>query len=149
MAARPYLPIDPGQAIKRIEQIYQQSGAKTILTCGGVSGSRKTGAIFLEKEYREYEKTGEISLPDNPYGTPIGCLLRGSTGTPKGVRISLTALENFCWMDVVHTGYCKMWSRNNSQSVTVFLFDLSVADLWPCFAAGATVWALKRKNSRI
>ena len=49
MAARPYLPVDPGQAIKRIEQIYQQSGAKTILTCGEYPAAEKLGAVFLEK----------------------------------------------------------------------------------------------------
>ena len=76
MAARPYLPVDPGQATKRIEQIYQQSGAKTILTCGEYPAAEKLGAIFLGERYSEYHESGEFSLPDNPYGTPIGCLLR-------------------------------------------------------------------------
>lgn len=131
MAARPYLPVDPGQATKRIEQIYQQSGAKTILTCGDYPAAEKLGAVFLEKEYTEYEKTGEISLPDNPLRDAYWLFTSGSTGTPKGVRISLAALENFVeWMlSIPAIAKC-------GQGITVnqsqFSFDLSVADLWPC-----------------
>lgn len=147
MAARPYLPVDPGQAIKRIEQIYQQSGAKTILTCGDYPAAEKLDAVLLEERYREYEKTGEISLPDNPLRDAYWLFTSGSTGTPKGVRISLAALENFVeWMlSIPAIAKC-------GQGITVnqsqFSFDLSVADLWPCFAAGATVWALKREEQQ-
>lgn len=76
MAARPYLPVDPGQAIKRIEQIYQQSGAKTILTCGEYPAAEKLGAVFLEKDTVNMRKQEKLVCRITLYGTPIGCLLR-------------------------------------------------------------------------
>ena len=86
-------------------------------------------------------------MPDNPLRDAYWLFTSGSTGTPKGVRISLAALENFVeWMlSIPVIAKC-------GQGITVnqsqFSFDLSVADLWPCFAAGATVWALEREEQQ-
>ena len=66
----------------------------------------------------------------------------GTTGTPKGVRIPLSALENFVeWMlSLPAVAAC---GAGVSVNQARFSFDLSVADLWPTFAAGGTVRALE------
>ena len=140
MAGRPYLPADAHQPAARLMQIRQLAGAKTVLTCGNPPSCSTLGGIQID------------SLPSVSFDPPLLALdpardaywifTSGSSGAPKGVRISLDALENFVsWMLSIPS------IADTTKGVLLnqarFSFDLSVADLWPCFAAGSTLRALE------
>lgn len=146
IAGRPYLPIDPKQPQERIEQIQHQAGAKTIICCGEYQSARQMGATEIDS-LCQIERKQTKAADNNPNRDVYWLFTSGSSGTPKGVRISMEALENFVrWiLSVRAVGDCiEGVTLNQAQ----FSFDLSVADLWPCFAAGGTVRALEWEEQR-
>ena len=146
IAGRPYLPIDPKQPQERIEQIQRQAGAKTIICCGEYQSARQMGATEIDS-LCQIEREQTKAADNNPNRDVYWLFTSGSSGTPKGVRISMEALENFVrWISSVRAvGDCiEGVTLNQAQ----FSFDLSVADLWPCFAAGGTVRALEWEEQR-
>ena len=83
MAARPYLPVDPGQATKRIEQIYQQSGARQSLPVGSIWQQKNWVPFFWERDTGNIMNQEKLVCRITLYGTPIGCLLREAPERPK------------------------------------------------------------------
>ena len=82
-------------------------------------------------------------IPGNPSRDAYWLFTSGSSGSPKGVRISLAALENFvrwfCALPAIRSRKKPGAALNQAQ----FSFDLSVADLWPAWMMGETVFALE------
>ena len=140
MAGRPYLPADPSHPAARLLQIRQLAGAKTVLFCGDFPCGSVPGGVCLDN-FIETKSAPPHLVPDAGRDA-YWIFTSGSSGTPKGVRISVGALENFVrWMlSLPQIADCAGGTAFNQAR---FSFDLSVADLWPCFAAGGTLRALE------
>lgn len=146
IVGRPYLPVDPKQPQERIEQIQRQANAKTIICCGEYPSAKQLGATAIDS-LCQIERKQATAANNNPNRDVYWLFTSGSSGIPKGVRISMEALENFVgWiLSIRAIGDCiEGVTLNQAQ----FSFDLSVADLWPCFAAGGTVRALEWEEQR-
>lgn len=142
MAGRPWLPVDPQQPAERLLKIRRLSGAADVLCCGSHPAAAALGAVQAEPLFGAEKLLDPAQFAVNPARDAYWMFTSGSTGTPKGVRIPLSALENFVeWM----LGLPAVAACGTGVSVNQarFSFDLSVADLWPTFAAGGTVRALE------
>lgn len=142
MAGRPWLPVDPQQPAERLLKIRRLSGAADVLCWGSHPAAAALGAVQAEPLFGAEELLDPAQFAADPDRDAYWMFTSGSTGTPKGVRIPLSALENFVeWM----LGLPAVAACGTGVSVNQarFSFDLSVADLWPTFAAGGTVWALE------
>ena len=138
LAGRPYLPADPGQPIARLERIRQVAGAHTVLCCGDYPAV--LGGV-RPRDLLQHSVSAPLP-PRNDDPDAYWIFTSGSTGEPKGVRISLRALEHFVrWMlSLPAVAGCTQGVVVNTAR---FSFDLSIADLWPTFAAGGTLRALE------
>lgn len=142
MAGRPWLPVDPQQPAERLLKIRRLSGAADVLCCGSHPAAAVLGAVQAEPLFGAEELLDPAQFAVNPTRDAYWMFTSGSTGVPKGVRIPFSALENFVeWMlDLPAVAACGAGASVNQAR---FSFDLSVADLWPTFAAGGTVRALE------
>lgn len=142
MAGRPWLPVDPQQPAERLLKIRRLSGAADVLCCGSHPAAAVLGAVQAEPLFGAEKLLDPARFAANPDRDAYWMFTSGSTGAPKGVRIPLSALENFVeWMlGLPAVAAC---GAGVSVNQARFSFDLSVADLWPTFAAGGTVRALE------
>lgn len=142
MAGRPWLPVDPQQPAERLLKIRRLSGAADVLCCGSHPAAAVLGAVQAEPLFGAEELLDPARFAANPDRDAYWMFTSGSTGAPKGVRIPLSALENFVeWMlGLPAVAACGTGASVNQAR---FSFDLSVADLWPTFAAGGAVRALE------
>ncbi len=146
LAGRPFLPCDDSAPPERLARIRQDSGAVTVLAPRPVAGLSGVQVLSPEGLAALAEQSaGCFPIPADDQRDAYWLYTSGSTGRPKGVRISVAALENFVgWMlSLPAVADC-------ADGVTVnqarFSFDLSVADLWPAWAAGGCVRALSREE---
>ena len=142
MVGRPWLPVDPQQPPERLLKIRRLSGAADALCCGSHPVAAALGAVRAEPLFSGQELLQPERFAADPARDAYWMFTSGSTGAPKGVRIPLSALENFVrWMlSLPAVAVC---GAGVSVNQARFSFDLSVADLWPAFAAGGTVRALE------
>lgn len=142
IAGRPWLPVDPQQPVERLLKIRRQAGDADALCCGSHPSAAALDAVQAEPLFLGSEALAPEHFARDPGRDAYWIFTSGSTGAPKGVRISLSALENFVqWMlSLPAVAAC---GEGVSVNQACFSFDLSVADLWPAFAAGGTVRALE------
>lgn len=147
MAGRPWLPVDPQQPPERLLKIRCLSGAADALCCGSHPAAAALGAVQAEPLFSGQELLEPERFAADPARDAYWMFTSGSTGEPKGVRIPLSALENFVqWMlSLPAVAAC---GEGVSVNQARFSFDLSVADLWPAFAAGGTVRALETEEQK-
>lgn len=142
MAGRPWLPVDPQQPVERLLKIRRQAGSADVLCCGSHPAVAALKAVQAEPLFGGHELLEPERFAKERERDAYWMFTSGSTGAPKGVRIPLSALENFVeWMlSLPAVAACGAGVNVNQAR---FSFDLSVADLWPTFAAGGTVRALE------
>lgn len=133
LAGRPYLPLSSDQPQERLQEMLSQATPGTIIDCRKFNGEE----LLLGDTGQEF------SIPKDPSRDAYWLFTSGSSGSPKGVRISLAALENFvrwfCFLPAIRSRKEPRVALNQAQ----FSFDLSVADLWPAWTMGETVFALE------
>lgn len=142
MAGRPWLPVDPQQPVERLLKIRRQAGSADVLCCGSHPAVAALKAVQAEPLFGGHELLEPERFAKERERDAYWMFTSGSAGAPKGVRIPLSALENFVeWMlSLPAVAACGAGVNVNQAR---FSFDLSVADLWPTFAAGGTVRALE------
>lgn len=147
LAGRAYVPCDSSCPPARAQGVCRQAGARLALACAPAPPPFGVPVWQLAAEGGAAQANaggplaGLPSWPLPPDRAAYILFTSGSSGQPKGVRVTLANLEHFtAWflalpaMAETAGGVC--------VNQALFSFDLSVADLYPTWAAGGTLFAL-------
>jgi len=139
-AAAIYLPLDIKNPATRLQFITQDAQPEYIIGQGKAPEWLENSAIWLDIDPLLSTQAQHIT-PLSIEPTALAAILytSGSTGKPKGVALSHQALLNFSsWAG-------KTFAINEQEriaSLAPFHFDLSIFDLFPSLANGASVYFL-------
>ena len=136
-----YLPMDPRLPDSRLEFTLSDSGARFLLAWEHfVPRCCRYGSdvIAIDNNLSSFEGCSENdpSVPSDPARRAYVIYTSGSTGKPKGVEIEHHSLSNL--ISVYHYSF-GMTPMDRVTLTANVAFDVSVGDLWPTLAAGATV----------
>lgn len=131
-----YVPLDPSYPVRRLAFLLRDSRARVLVTTS-VLGDRLPapagGVIHVD---------GDLPQAAPPVDRPVAANLAyliytsGSTGTPKAVGVEHRGLLNLChW----HRTRYRTTAADRGTFVAAQGFDVSVYELWPYLAAGASV----------
>jgi amino acid adenylation domain-containing protein len=136
-----YIPMDPRVPDQRIGFTLSDSGARFLLVweefvprCAGYGKS----VIVVDEKLSSFALDSEKdpALASDPARRAYIIYTSGSTGKPKGVEIEHHSLTNL--ISVYHNSF-GMTPQDRVTLTANVAFDVSVGDLWPVLAAGATV----------
>jgi len=126
-AGHPYVPVDLGTPVQRLDRIVALSGARMTLNAQRIAALSEDPSAPPQRDYRA----------DDPHYV---LFTSGSTGEPKGVLITLGCLTHFLeWM---------LWEQDLREGAEVFLnqviyaFDVSVMDSYTSLVTGGTIVSL-------
>ena len=147
-----FVPIDPASPVDRIGYIVQDAAldllitSKTLATglaelpCDLLPIDGAVDEIAREPTYRVGQVTeGDVpAIPDDSQDSTECYVIytSGSSGRPKGVAVSQRSICNF--INVVTDVYDVRSTDRVYQGMTIS-FDFSIEEIWPTFAAGATL----------
>ena len=130
-AGHPYVPIDTAMPAQRIARIVELAAAPLTLTPETVAEL----------------STGVLTAPPRAQSSGDGRYIiftSGTTGDPKGVVITAGCLDAFLeWFEAEQDFRAGAETFLNQ---TTFSFDLSVMEIWPALASGATIESLTREE---
>jgi non-ribosomal peptide synthetase component F len=138
LAGAAFLPLDPSYPRARLELMLADSQA-ALLIDGTELGLSCARAWSLEEALSEREAEAvEPSLRNDLCGDDLAYLLytSGSTGKPKGVLVEHAALLNYVAWDVA---YFNLSDGDRVSQIIAPSFDMSVWEIWPTLAAGASL----------
>jgi len=136
-----YVPLDPRYPEERLRHMLADSGARVLLTQESLA-PRLAGlgapAVLLDSQEAEISRR-----PETPPEVALSRLhlayviyTSGSTGLPKGVGITHGSLSGF--VRAVHRDY-GIRTRDRVLQFSSISFDISVEEIFPTLACGATV----------
>ena len=144
-----FVPIDPASPADRVDYIAGDAGLDLLITTTDLAAPLSDPPCeILALDEAEAEIAGEpdYRLPaDNVLSFPrhltdeAECYIiytSGSSGRPKGVAVAQSSICNF--IDVVTDVYDVRPTDRVYQGMTIS-FDFSIEEIWPTFAAGATL----------
>ena len=148
-----FVPIDPASPVDRIAYIADDAALDLLITSTGLAtGLAELPCDVLPIDGAAQEIAGEPSyrvgeaadgaVPaflDDQQQNPVECYVMytsGSSGRPKGVVVSQRSICNF--ISVVTDVYDVRSTDRVYQGMTIS-FDFSIEEIWPTFAAGATL----------
>jgi amino acid adenylation domain-containing protein len=136
-AGAAYVPVDPGYPHERIAFMLADSGARVVLTDGGVPAGLDLAGVAVR------ELAGVSDLPVHPVGPTSGprdlayvIYTSGSTGRPKGVMVEHHSVVNrLAWMQKRYplTGADRLLQKTPAS------FDVSVWELFWWAVEGASL----------
>jgi non-ribosomal peptide synthetase-like protein len=156
-----FVPLDPTFPAERIAFIAEDAGLKRLLTTTdfkNVTDGAPCPVTVLDAEIARPEPQGSAKgtapLPDasGPDGAGAGDALAyiiytsGTTGRPKGVAVTHANICNF--LDACMPIYDVTEEDHVYQGMTL-AFDFSIEEVWPAFAAGATLVAGPTDDRRL
>lgn len=147
-AGAAFVPIDPAAPPDRVAFILGDAGASAVLTTSALA----SGAAWAQRRQTcpviEVDTcAGELAAlpPERPCAVadaddPLAYVMytSGSSGRPKGVEIAQSSICNF--LRVVSPVYGIRSHDRVYQGMTLS-FDFSIEEIWPTWAAGATLVA--------
>jgi len=152
-----YLPLDPGSPAGRLAAILAEAAVPVVLTREGlrrtlpdpaVSGARVLALDVLETLDLSSLPRAEmppLATDNQPGNLAYLIYTSGSTGVPKGIELTHGALLNLlAW----HWSTFGTRSGDRGTLVASPAFDVSVMEIWPLLAAGASVHA-PREETRL
>lgn len=140
-----FVPIDPASPADRIDYIAGDAALDLLITTSDLGGGLDgLPCPVLALDAAEAELARQ---PGSRSGRPAGrgerpsaeCYViytSGSSGRPKGVAVAQSSICNF--IDIVTPVYDVRASDRVYQGMTIS-FDFSIEEIWPTFAAGATL----------
>ncbi|MFL4901925.1 Pls/PosA family non-ribosomal peptide synthetase [Streptomyces sp. MMS24-I2-30] len=144
-----FVPIDPAAPPDRVAFILGDSGATVVLTTSALAqGAAWAGprgrcpAIRVDACAEDFARFAGVRPPGGLGGAedPLAYVMytSGSSGRPKGVEIARSSICNF--LRVVAPVYGVRPQDRVYQGMTIS-FDFSIEEIWPTWAAGATLVA--------
>ena len=147
-----FVPIDPAAPVDRIAYIAEDAALDLLITSEDlVAGLAELPCDLLPIDGAAEEIAGQptyrvgdaaegdvLAFPEDPED-PTECYViytSGSSGRPKGVVVSQRSICNF--INVVTDIYDVRSTDRVYQGMTIS-FDFSIEEIWPTFAAGATL----------
>ncbi|MBO1414063.1 non-ribosomal peptide synthetase [Streptomyces sp. FH025] len=141
-----YVPVDPGHPAERVRFLLADSGAKSVLLGGTVSGSLVGDAVPV----RHLDATARVaSAPPVPVSGPRDLAYviytSGSTGRPKGVQVEHRSVVNRLeWMQRRYP----VGGGDVLLQKTPVTFDVSVWELFWWASTGAGLALLPPRGER-
>ncbi|MEW5928183.1 MAG: non-ribosomal peptide synthase/polyketide synthase, partial [Gemmatimonadota bacterium] len=135
-----YVPIDPGYPRERLAWLLADSGARVVLTRGGLAGALPEDGpdrVLLDA----LDAPGGADAPVggaevHPHQLAYVIYTSGSTGTPKGVMVSHASLAHLvAW----HADAFGVGPADRATLAVSPAFDASVMEIWPFLARGASL----------
>ena len=143
-AGAAYVPLDPDCPLDRVAYVVRDSGARAVITARQLApppGALPCHEIVFEDDEAEMAACAHEPLTREETGlTPDDCAYiiytSGSTGRPKGVMISHRSICHF-----VRSEGSVLGLRDDDVVFQGFSlsFDMSLEEIWPAWAAGATL----------
>ncbi|EST36670.1 hypothetical protein M878_00825 [Streptomyces roseochromogenus subsp. oscitans DS 12.976] len=148
-AGAAFVPVDPEAPADRVAHILRDAGAKAVLTTSARAADARRavphGACAVVEMGCGWEDPALPPATRPSEGTsstadPLAYVMytSGSSGRPKGVEIARSSIRNF--VRVVSPVYDIRSSDRVYQGMTIS-FDFSIEEIWPTWAAGATLVA--------
>ena len=144
-----YIPIDTNTPIERVKYIYENSGAKMILSNGlninKLNNNFSKNKLY-EINYENLNKTNNfLNNNNNITSDTIAYIIytSGSTGSPKGVRISNRSLTNYIKWGI------KKYVGNETTNFPLYSsisFDLTVTSIYVPLASGNAIYIYNESN---
>jgi amino acid adenylation domain-containing protein len=146
-AGAAYVPLDPGYPPQRLSFMLEDARVSLVLTQSHLAaGLSAPGVRVLSVDADETRFAAEPDV--NPAGRVVAAentayviYTSGSTGTPKGVAVTHRALLNHA--AAVSESYGLRAGERVLQFASIS-FDVAAEELFPTWAAGATVVLLRR-----
>ncbi|MFD7620401.1 Pls/PosA family non-ribosomal peptide synthetase [Streptomyces sp. NPDC059802] len=148
-AGAAFVPIDPAAPPDRVAFILRDVGADVVLTTSALASDAVRAGPHKECPVVEVDaRAGEFDLlpssrpssEDRRAEDPLAYVIytSGSSGRPKGVEIAQSSICNF--LRVVSPVY-GVRPRDRVYQGMAISFDFSIEEIWPTWAAGATLVA--------
>ena len=138
-----FVPIDPAAPADRVAYVAGDAALNLLMVTPELEAATH-GAPCLVLRPGDLAAELRQASPDRPLLWPAGdepCYViytSGSTGRPKGVAVGQASICNF--IDVVAGIYGVRRTDRVYQGMTI-AFDFSIEEIWPTWAAGATLVA--------
>ncbi|MEV1176996.1 amino acid adenylation domain-containing protein, partial [Nonomuraea sp. NPDC049784] len=136
-----YLPIDPDYPAERIAYMLADSGARFVLSHGGLTGAPAgPGETHLDDpRTAALIDAGPATAPDrlrHPDQLAYVIYTSGSTGRPKGVAVGHRSLANLVR---AQSADYDLTERDVALQLTSFSFDVAGCELFAALSTGARV----------
>lgn len=138
-AGAAYLPIDPTYPSQRIRYMLQDSRSSILLAPQDQVPSEMEVKKWIDLSRKPWrtESSQDVELIHTDQDLAYVIYTSGSTGKPKGVMVSHRALLNLVnW----HNQYYAVNEQDRCTKFAGVSFDASVWEIFPCLAAGATLY---------
>ncbi|MEU0251791.1 Pls/PosA family non-ribosomal peptide synthetase [Streptomyces sp. NPDC006184] len=156
-AGAAFVPVDPAAPADRVAFIVGDAGVDAVLTLSARAADAvraiPDGDCAVIEMDREAQSLAALPTTRPRVTTadgtdPLGYVMytSGSSGRPKGVEIARSSVANF--VRVVSPVYGIRPSDRVYQGMTIS-FDFSIEEIWPTWAAGATLVAGPAGPSRL
>jgi non-ribosomal peptide synthetase-like protein len=146
-----FVPVDPSSPADRVAFIAGDAGTALLLTTAGLApaaAGAPCGVLDLDGAAEAVARQPD-SRPAVDAGPDPLCYIiytSGTTGRPKGVAIGQSSICNF--ISVCTPIYGVAPGDRVYQGMTI-AFDFSIEEIWPTFAAGATLVAGPTDHRRL
>jgi natural product biosynthesis luciferase-like monooxygenase protein/amino acid adenylation domain-containing protein/non-ribosomal peptide synthase protein (TIGR01720 family) len=135
-----YVPLDPGYPRERLAWLLADSGARVVLTRGGLAGllpGNGPDRVLLDAPDVPGRAGASVGGADiDPDQLAYVVYTSGSTGTPRGVMVSHASLAH---MVAWHVEAFGVGSADRATLAASPAFDASVMEIWPFLARGASL----------
>ncbi len=136
-----FVPIDPASPAERVDYIRSDAVLELLVTTSDLAEELDPdGLVLLDHTVGDVTARPRNPLRDRPTDRddPLAYIIytSGSSGRPKGVAVEHPSICNF--VDVI-TGVYDVRAHDRVYQGMTISFDFSIEEIWPTFAAGATL----------